>query len=262
MVFMDQILSARQLLEIMLISVILYRAILWLSSDSTKRVLFYFYGYCLLGLFSFVFDCLVLQQFLLYAFPLFSSWLIIVHSQSLQKKFLPLKKIQKTVAANTHWVDELIQTCLHCRAQGYEAQFIIQCNHDLSDYIFIAQELDVAIKPYLLQLIIPQQLKKYIMLNDQGILLGLDALWRENPQASIEQLGMYVASMDTIVLHSTTSAFAIISQGSKFDHLTAPQTIQILKQLTQDQPLSKGEKNYDAHFIPHHQRLADKQSHS
>jgi DNA integrity scanning protein DisA with diadenylate cyclase activity len=266
------------IVELTVIVICLYNFLQWMARDTSKNMLLWFYSYTILLLTSYALGCFTLSFLFFFFAPAGAMFLLIIHQETLQKKFIPFKKITPAmVVAQNTWIDNVIQICLYARTRQKAVSFIIEKTNPLEGMLekklLIQSPFDVA----LLKLVIDSS--RYdaataIMVTHTGMLVALATTFSrtsENQQDDIAEKNMplWVAQAasrslhtDALFIHSTPSndICYTIFQGSIVE-LSTLQTHNFIKRyITSSSSAKKGDSFHDD--TTHHESSPYKQPYS
>lgn len=240
MLYLDYI----DLLEIFILSCILYFLLLLLAQDEKKRLLYTFYGYCLSLFFSNILQLNILNSLLIFAFPLLTILALLFHQKTLQKNFVLLINSdgKKT---NVNWLDELVKCTLIGLNANKETVYVIQCFNKLNLLIRAPSIFNADLSTDIFQILLskhPNSPNYLIWLDKDGKLIATNANWtiekndewlsseiRELP--AWKQNAVIISSKsDAIIFKSNvqTRSFDLITKGKQFQNLNTEQLYNLL----------------------------------
>lgn len=171
-------------LEIILLATAVYYFMRWLAQDTQKNLITWFYGYCALLCASFYLGLQSLHFLMLVTSPVVLMLFILVHQQILQKNFVTLTSLSPKALPTAHWLEELIQGCLHALNKNREVFCIIERTDSLDQFLATNCIFNAEITQDLLdQLIIKTAHEGMVTLwvNHAGKLHGFNPTWRTTP---------------------------------------------------------------------------------
>lgn len=236
----------RDLIEIVFFSAIFYYFSLWLSTDSKKNVLIIFYSYWFLAFSSYALQLSSITFFLFTFAPVALLLFIIVHQEFLQRNFITLKNTTATPQQSSDWLESLMRICLQTINKNKEILIVIEQNDSLHDILQVPFQINTALDATLLTLLIDAHSfdqTKFIWLNKQGNLLGINASWKhiiaqEWIDKNVQSFELW--KQDALAITHKTDAlifgvspllrtFSIITHGKILDNLQGSSALQILK---------------------------------
>ena len=257
----------RDVVEVYLLSLILYLFISWLNKDANKYPLLFFCGYCLFTFSTYYLQLSVVSTFLLLCAPIAFIVLLFMHQYTLQKNFISHKTIKLLQNHHTQWIDELMSFCLGALNKQKEFACIIAKDDDLKPFISTSYFLYADLTKNFLNLLaesINSREKDMLWIDSNGKIVALNAqlnsafdpIWFDEAVR-----GLAPWKQDSVFLTSKTDAFVIrssvqsrlftcIAQGKIIENLTAFQAISLLKRYLFKQ------SNYhrDLHVDTYHQQ--------
>ncbi len=237
------IFSWHDCLEIMLISCIVYMFIRWLAQDTQKNLTAWFYGYCLILFGSSYANLATLHLALCVTAPLAIMGFILVHQQTLQKNFITLTSLTPRAQATHHWLEALIQGCLHALNKNREIFCIIERTDALDMFLSTSAVFNADITQELLTLLTNHEGAITLWVNHAGKLHALNPAWRGTPDelwttSDVKALHAWKQNAllmtdksDAIMftLSPTTRLCTIIMEGKIINDLSAHHAFALLK---------------------------------
>ncbi|MGC2310984.1 MAG: hypothetical protein WA432_05205 [Candidatus Babeliaceae bacterium] len=229
----------RDIIEIIFLSSGIYYFIRWLSADTQKNMIGYFYSYWIIAAASYYLQLYTMSTLLLMGFPVFIVVLCIVHQQTLQKNFIALKKITVPHVPPVPWLEELIRSCLHALHKQKDIVCIIENADSLAQFFKIASFFNADLTTDLLDMLIDASSENpcLILVDQQGKLVTLNAHWnlesdtawmtQEVKKLSIsQQQALFItAKTDALIFIASaeTHLFACYIQGTVIEPVTSNQ---------------------------------------
>lgn len=236
----------RDLIEIVFFSTLFYYFSLWLSTDSKKNLLFAFYGYWFVAFSSYLLQLTSITFFLITFCPLALALFILVHQEFLQRNFITLKNTITPASHDEDWLESLMRLCLHTINKNKEILIIIEQTDALDPLLDVPFHINTQLDHTLLTLLIDApsfDQTKFIWINKQGRLLGINAFWKHTiAQEWFDKNTHNFESwkQDALALTHKTDAvifgvspllrtFSIITQGKILEQLQGASALRILK---------------------------------
>lgn len=236
----------RDVVEIFVISTIIYAFMRWLSRDKQKNLIGWFYGYCALMLGAHVLDLATLSLLLFISCPLVIMLFIMVHQQTLQKNFVTLTSLTPHAQSPAHWLEELIQGCLHALNKNQEIFCVIERADSLEPFLsadyFVNADMTQELLTLLAATTNPHE-ATLLWVTHTGKLLALnptwqplpDELWVNNDVKALhawKQHGLFLSEKSDGILFtfdSTTRLCTIIAEGAIVQGVSAHHAFTVLK---------------------------------
>lgn len=240
------IFSLYDCIEIIVLATALYYFMRWLAQDKQKNLIVWFYGYCTLLCGSFYLGLQTVHFLLLAASPVVFMLFIVIHQQTLQKNFITLTSLSPKALPTTHWLEELIQGCLHALNKNREVFCIIERTDSLEQFLATNCVFNAEITQDLLeQLVIKTAHEGVVTLwvNHAGKLHGFNPTWRTTPDeiwvtqdvkalhAWKQNALLMTEKSDALMftLSPTTRLCTIIIEGKIVNDLSAHHAFALLK---------------------------------
>ncbi len=247
--------------EILFFSFFLYYISMWLKQDNQKNLLGSLYSYLLLIFSAHYFELYALSTLLLYTSPLIAMLFILFHQQTLQTNFITLKNIRPRHHIVADWPAELIKSLLITLNKNKSSTCIIERGDALIDLLQTTCSLNASINHELVSMLIESSLyedKNMWWINRQGILISLNAIWREHHQEEWisedvkqshkwKQEALFFSSKtDCIILRATmaTRLFDVVIAGKLAEGLTAHELLTFIYKSCFTAPTQFGETIY------------------
>lgn len=204
------------LLEIAIFSVIFYSFLRWLAQDKQKNLIGWFYGYVCIYSLAWQLNLMTIHLFLVLGAPFMLFIFCMLHQKTLQKNFISLNALQSpTQITHNHWLEELMQACLHGINTKKEIFVFIERADSLDLFLSASYFIKAPIQQPLLQLLMnnaDDQITLWVTHN--GMLQALnphyltseDTYWMAK---EIQQLPTWQQKALLITQSSTTIAFSI-----------------------------------------------------
>jgi hypothetical protein len=249
----------RAVVEVLFFAIALYQFARWLRKDS--RLLLSFYGYCTTVVIAHFFHLGVIAQVLTLFAPAMVMVFIVLHQDTLQKKFVTIRNI--TPAQQPHdWLAVLFGTLLASAQKGKAAYVVIEKNDSIKSLLKSSFPLHANVQKSLLDLLLASDLyddSKLIWVNHHGQLLAINAVWNIELDAqwiSEDVVDLPQWKQDALLLAHKTDALVVyldpmsrcvdlVGQQKMLEGVTVAQAMIVVKQyLFGNQPLV-------AEAIPH-----------
>lgn len=155
--FLTQAITAVQwsnVLEIGVFSTILYYFLRWLAEDKQKNLIGWFYGYICMYSLAWQLNLMTVHLFLALGAPFVLVIFCMLHQKTLQKNFITLTALQTPMqVAQSHWLEELMQACLHGINTKKEIFVFIERTDSLALFLAAPYFIKAPIQQPLLQLL-------------------------------------------------------------------------------------------------------------
>lgn len=238
----------RDIVEILFFSTLFYCFSLWLSTDTKKNLLVAFYGYWCVAFAAYGLQLPTITFFLFICSPLALMLFILVHQEFLQRNFITLKNNNLALARTDDWLELLLRVCLQTINKNKEILVVVEQEDKLQDVFTVPFNIDTNLDQAFLTLLIEGKSfdhTKFIWINGQGKLLGINATWKnsihqewfdKNVQA-MEQWKQDALALthktDALIFGATSSSrtFSVIHQGKLLEPLQGVSALRLLKKL-------------------------------
>lgn len=246
----------------------IYYFLRWLNYDKQKNLLVPVYLYWCLLLGAQVMGLYSISLIVLLTAPALIIFFIILHQETLQKNFIALKNISLEPITNTHWLEELMRSCLKALNNNKETICVIERTDRLADYItapcMVNAELNAGIVDLLLEnssSLTPTMLwlnyyGKFIAINTELTIIH-DEVWSSEELKNVhkwkQDAVILTSKTDAIImrLSPTTRVFDLIMQGKIIEQLTAGQAYTLIQRsLSQKQPKGTFYANTSTYSTP------------
>jgi hypothetical protein len=253
---------AKDVIEIIFFTSIIYVFCLWLKKDKSHNLLFYFFGYCIIFCFSALLNLSTIVTFLIYSAPIALIIFIIFHQELLQRNFITLTHMPITSLETFDWPEHLIRASLHAINNNKQLICVIENQADLKPFLYTPIPCNTVLLQNLITILIDStgfDQKKILWCNTQGKLVGINGEWQitahETWQTqSVNDLPTWkqdallmTLKTDTIIYKAdpTKRAFDVVIKGTVYENLAAHQTLLLLKKHLAISSSQKGETNHD-----------------
>lgn len=238
--------SWRDIAEILFFSGVIYTFLHWLNQDKQKSLVFWMYGYVALIFGSHFAQLTTMNLVLCLSCPVVLMLFILIHEQTLQKNFITLKNISPKPDKQYHWLEELMQACLHAINKNREVTCIIERSDSLELFMSAPSAFNATISKKIIELLIstvPENKPLTLWVNHAGNLITINPIWHVNldetwvsPDIQAlhkhKQDGLFISKKsDALVfmLSPATRLFDILIEGKTIDQVTAGNAFKILK---------------------------------
>ena len=260
--FSSIIFSWRDIAEIIFFSSIIYYVSLWLKKDKQKHLLLYFYSYCTLMLSMYHAQLPTATFFLFITAPIACVIFVLIHQETLQKNFVMLRSIKPAHIAHHDWLETLMRSCLVAANNNKKVHCVIEVNDSLHTIIHAPCNIHADIQKDLLSMLLESDSfdqDKFIWLNAQGKLLGMNASWNSQPQQ--EWLNesaktytqwqhdalFFTQKTDALIISISPSnrLFSIVTQSKLFTDITAPHALKTIEKYLNTSSTNQKEQTYE-----------------
>lgn len=255
----------RSLIEIVFFSYLFYFITNWLKKDTSKNLLPYFYGYCLIAFCSYNLQLTTINYALFVFAPAGLCLFILAHQDTLQRNFVALKNITPLPKQSNNWIELLFRSLLQAVSLQKKIIVLIECTDSLDPFLHTPFALNAPLTYDLLMLLTHSpsyDLDSYIWINKQGIIRGINSAWKK-PFALKSTLAtkaddwisnalVYTSKTDAcmFLIDPDTSRCTIIHGGQQQKNIQTNHAMQIIMMLTKQ----KKEMVYETNKKNHAQR--------
>lgn len=235
--------NLRDCLEILFLSVIIYRFLRWLSIDKQKNLVGYFYFYAITLFAAYYTHFFLLSSLLLYGMPFVFMLFVLLHQEQLQKNFVMLKKVK--LDEDSSWFNEFTSACLSALNSNKELVCLIEKHDQLIDFISVKYTIYADFKKDLFDIMLEKHAASsdlMIWVNHVGKLVAINASWKYTTHEewiSQEARSLHKWKQDGIFITSKTDAIVfkivpftrtldIIFKGRLLEHLEPEQAFDLL----------------------------------
>ncbi len=268
-----QLLTFKDLLEILFFTSVLYRFSLWLKKDLHKNLVPYLYTYCSATALAYYLPLPTVSSFLLMGAPVALVLLVVIHQEMLQKNFVALKNYIPAKVDHTDWLETLIRSTLVTINNNKSIRCVIESTDSLKEFITTTLVLNAHIKQELLDIVLnspsctPNTL---IWINAEGNLKGLNAHWcidydedwlahdMHHLEKWKQDALFFTQKTDALIFNITpeTRTFELIVNGKSFDNVNAPHVLYMIKKHLSGNKKGDSHDNIDFTQKPEKQRNA------
>ena len=237
------IFSWRDCLEILLLAGIIYLFVRWLAQDTQKNLTAWFYGYC--GLVFGAYYCGLTTLYLMFciATPVVILFFMVMHQHILQKNFITLTSLSPRAQPASHWLEALVQGCLHALNKNREIFCIIERTDALDLFLSTNAVFNADITQELLEILTKHDGSLTLWVNHAGKLHALNPVWRgtadeiwvSNDVKALhtwKQNALLMTSKSNAIMFTispTTRLCTIIMEGKMINDLSAHHAFALLK---------------------------------
>lgn len=257
------IINWRDIIEIALISSLFYYVALWLKKDRQKKLLPYFYGYCLLAFIAHFAQLATINSLILLSAPLLLIFFALIHQDTLQKNFIALRSITPARRTNADWIEQLIRTSLIAINNNNEILCIIEREDSLATLLESNCLLNADCEQTVLEMLIDSpsfDKKKMIWLNSHGKLRGVNAAWNTPLDVtwfaeSVRELEQwkqaalfFTTKTDALMFQITPlrNSFTLVVRGKLYENIDAAQTVKFInKYMTTNESPTEGVRYHE-----------------
>lgn len=237
--------AAKDLFEIILLSFLCHRWLVWLHNDKQKPLLGYFLSYCLLWFASILLQLQTIITFLYATLPIALLGFILVHRRVLQKNYIALYKIKPEKNIEPHWLQHIVGFCLQAST---DISILLEHTAGIADMVHIGIPLCAPLSRDVLSFIGKSSdfnPANYILADTHGQLLGINVAWQGelNNQAFKTQDGRtyyHVTDSDACMIYymHTKRTFTVVLKHKVYADLQATQLLQSINHYIHTAPLS------------------------
>lgn len=231
-------------IEVLFFTTIFYWLITWLHKDSEKKLLPYFFSYCILTLVSHMMALSSITYTLLIFSPVTIMLFILVHQDTLQRNMIALKHNTKEPITRTQkdWLSILLRSGLQAISHGKSIIILLEHTDMLRSYLTTEYQCESYLSEGFFSLILnstsysPQ---KMIWINSKGTLCGINTTWKASwhpetytePNAWIDDALIYTDKTDCLLLYldAKNHRCTLTMQGKIYEKLTIDQAADHIK---------------------------------
>ena len=169
-------------LEIVILSILVYKALRWLQSDHTKPMILYVYLYTGTMIFSQLINATTLFWVLAICAPIATIVCIIAHQKNIQKYFAwkNVHRFEASTLPDQQWLEILMRSVLLAAHHKKNIFCIIQRKDYILHFIEAPYKIELPIQKNVLDLILASPLienPSIILVTEFGILQNVNAIW-------------------------------------------------------------------------------------
>ena len=235
------------LVEILMLSIIIYTFSKWLQQDQNIRLLIYFYSACGICILASLFHFTAIVELYRVSWPAMLMLFILVHQKSLQQNYIAAKTINPTRQTIDHaWVHILMRALFKALQRNKDLTFVIEGKRMVEGYITKPVILQSPITHGLLDTLIEStalEQHTLVLLDQTGSIIALNGNWMEadinwlsSEQPTLETWQrdalFWTSKTDALVIHADmeSRAITIIAQGTVVNQLTCDKAEAIIAQ--------------------------------
>lgn len=236
----------KDILEVLILSSIIYYFSCWLKKDNQKPLLLSFYGYCTIITASYYLNLVTLSTVLITFAPVVLVLFIVLHQETLQKNFIALHTLsEKTFSQD--WIEHIIRSCLVAVGNNKPIHVLIEKHNDLTPFLNISHRFESTITQGLLDLLIQSdsfEPEKIIILKSNGTLVGINGSWKKSSvdtwlatevkeqEEWAQDALFFTAKSDALYfkIDQKTRIFTLLAQGKILETVSAERAQKTIKQ--------------------------------
>lgn len=242
----------QDLIEILFFWITFYYISLWLHQDKQKKMLLYFYGYCLIAFTSYIAGLGTINAILFLFSPVIIIGFMLMHQTSLQKNMVSLKNITTGKQPHTDWLAQIMRLGVTMQHNNKELFLLIEHTDSIAKYVTSQYTIHAPATNDLLFMLVnhvynPSQM---IWIQTDGTIRGVNSQWKTNLEQNhlqdwISDAVAYTSKNDSLLLHINTQndTYSLIYEGSIEHELTIDQAHQLIRKKI-GYPLPVNQKGY------------------
>lgn len=235
------LLTWRDCIEILFFSLMFYSLTRWLKTDQEKNLLPYFYGFCLVGIGSYLCNLSTMTYCFFVFSPVVVMLFMLLHQETLQRNMIALKNIMAPAQPSHDWLETLMRSILKALNNNTGMLLVLEHTDALTDFLNVAFPLDCSINEGIFNLIVEKNLydpQSMIWIRSDGSVRGINSTWKTSwhEQYTAEQNWMddaidHTNKTDAFLIHLNpkTHSVTVAVEGSVHKKLTMDQTAQLIK---------------------------------
>ncbi|MFA6065598.1 MAG: hypothetical protein WC707_00235 [Candidatus Babeliaceae bacterium] len=248
-------LSWRDPLEIGLLAVGIYYFLRWLSQDTEKNAIVWFYGYSILFFGAYYVQLQTVSLFLIITVPVVGLFFIIIHQHMLQKNFITMTRRAVSIADHTSdWLHTFISACLYGLNKHKDVVWILERADMLDVFLTSGSLVKAPLTGPIIELILSSEnnnLKNnsMILIDRDGRLVAYDVSWVARGTDWKHDALLMSSKTDAIIIKASLSTrlFDIILFGISIERLSVGEVYDLLKYCTK-----KGVREEVMHYVDSH----------
>lgn len=231
----------RDLLEIITLSSLFYFSALWLKKDRDKNLLPSLYGYlALLGTTHFL-QLTTLSSFLFIFSPAVAMLFILMHQQTLQHNLITLKNIALPAEKpSSDWLACIMRATLSMLTHKKTMLILIEHTDAISPYVQVNESLDVPLTDGLISLLFHRLYDPHHIcwITSSGMLRGINANFKaswhpttyQNKTDWVDDAIAYTTKTDAVMLFvdGEHHLYSIAAHGTITENLSMEQARQLI----------------------------------
>lgn len=176
--------SYQNYIEVLILSILSYKALRWLQSDHTKPMILYVYAYTALMAFSQLIYATALFWILVICAPIAAIIGIIAHQKNIQKYFAwkNIHRFENRTLPDQKWLEVLMRSVLLAAHHKKNIFCIIQRKNFILHFIQAPYKMELPIQKDLLDLILASPLienPSIMLVTEFGMLQQVNAIWSD-----------------------------------------------------------------------------------
>lgn len=245
--------SWRDAVEIGFFATLIYYISLWLKKDQQKKLLPYFYTYCMLIFIAHHAQLSTISHLFYTSSAFILLFFVLIHQHTLQKNFVTLHALIPTRSHKHDWLEVVTQSSLIALNNNKAFSCVIERHDLLTSLLETPQPLYADATKSLLDIVMQSPLydhTRMLWINAHGKLLGINARWLYNHHEQISmptshdydtwlQEALFFTSKTDALLFITTPAtrtVTLVVQGKSKDKLAMHDARTIIKQYLAQAP--------------------------
>jgi DNA integrity scanning protein DisA with diadenylate cyclase activity len=237
------IFSFYDVLEIATTASIVYCFVRWLSHDTQKNIVAWFYGYCLLLFGSYYIGLPTIHVTCCIAMPIVITLFIIMHEQTLQKNFITLTSLSPQINPTLHWLEILIQGCLQALNKNKEIFCVIERKDSLDLFLSSPAIFNADVTQEIVEILTKNEPTATLWITQAGKIHTCNPIWRTSADeiwVTNDVKALHVWKQNALLMTSksdaimftispTTRLCTIIMEGKIVNDLSAHHAFALLK---------------------------------
>ena len=245
----------RDCLEVLFLITVLYKITVWLNKDRTRKLVWYFYGYCALILICHYASLPTIFACLVTAAPVAAVLMILMHQDNLQKRFaIPAKILPAQLS--TQWVDELLQASLVVMNSKKPILCIVEHQDSLNSIISTPYLMSTSCRKSILLMLTESTLfdsQALIWISTDGTLKGINGTWVQSQETTDKDIWTTAVKLctktDALAFKGNPerNTFDVVLRGNSIENLSSSNFRSVLLQYMAK---AKIVNNNQANLIP------------
>ncbi|MBT4577608.1 hypothetical protein HOB95_00955 [bacterium] len=228
----------KDLVEISFFMLIAYNFSSWLSRSKRRPMLLQFYGYSAMIIATYAFNAKAAHSLLIWSAPACIMLALIYHQHTLQRSFIPSRKIGAKALTTSAWIDDLVRALVHSMHAGKKVICLIEHRDDLSLLFESPIRVNAAISAKLVKMLVNSSdfnQQQYLWVDSQGLVKAVNATVSTESQAIFQdsrhsQHAVIADKTDSIVciVDPTAGNFTLHAQSKTLNGIPAAQIAPLL----------------------------------
>lgn len=233
----------QDVLEILFFSCVVYAVQVWLSHDTHKPLLGYWYGYCSLWILSYCLQLATLTCAMSMALPVLLIMFVLVHQRTLQKNYVALHSQSLLQTTQDGWLDQLLKTALVLMNMNKPFWCIIEHTESLETMVHTDVPLDAAVTNPMLMLLLEHTsltAEKCLWITTKGNIRGIHAAWNGAADVAFvdttkvpwqQDASFFTGLTDALMLYvdAASRSCTLVVSGAILEHLTVQEVALYIK---------------------------------